>query len=126
VQIIRAHAPGKPAEVRTATFTGTVYADPVFSAGDVTVANVFFTPGARTYWHQHERGQLLLVTAGFGLICSAGEAPQELQVGDTVWVPPGERHWHGGGPDTFVLHTAVSLGTTDWHAEVTAGEYGPR
>jgi quercetin dioxygenase-like cupin family protein len=123
VQIIRAHAPGQPAEVRTATFTGTVYADPVFSADDVTVANVFFTPGARTYWHHHERGQFLVVTAGFGLICSAGETPQELQGGDTGWVPPGERHWHGGGPDTYVLHTAVSLGRTNWHDEVSGEEY---
>lgn len=58
--------------------------------------NVCFTPGARTFWHKHERGQILTVTMGTGLICSEGEQPQRLRVGDMVHVPAGEMHWHGG------------------------------
>ena len=104
---------GAPSELRSATFTGLVYADPVLAnPGEVTVARVFFAPAARTFWHWHERGQLLYVVSGRGLICTEGGLPQELEVGDTVWAPPGERHWHGG-PDTVLLHLALSLGT--WH-----------
>lgn len=73
--------------------------------------NVIFTPGARTYWHTHERGQILTVTMGTGLICSKGEAPRVLQVGDVVHIPAGETHWHGAGAGTVMAHMAVSLGS---------------
>ena len=55
---------GKPSEQRTATFTGTVHMDPVLDTGKVVINTVIFTPGARTYWHSHPGGQLLIVTAG--------------------------------------------------------------
>lgn len=126
MEIIRARQPAAPSQLRTTTFTGTVYADPVFNTGDVVVANVIFTPGARTFWHHHERGQIIYVTAGSGLICAEGGQPQLLQVGDTVWVPPGERHWHGGGPENVLVHLAVSLGTTSWFDAVTDEEYRSR
>ena len=111
-----------PSEQRTATFTGLVYADPVLSADGTTVASVCFSPASRTYWHSHERGQLLLVIAGRGLICSAGEELQVITAGDVIWVPPGERHWHGGGPETVLLHLGVSLGTTNWGEPVSDTE----
>ncbi|MFD0745556.1 cupin domain-containing protein [Phytohabitans flavus] len=87
------------------------------------MASVFFAPGARTYWHSHEKGQILVVTAGSGLVCSAGGVPQLLHPGDTVWVPPGEAHWHGGGPETYLVHLAISLGQTGWRDAVTDDEY---
>ena len=59
-------ASGKRSEQRTATFTGTVHMDPVLDAGSVTINTVIFTPGARTYWHSHPGGQLLIVTSGRG------------------------------------------------------------
>jgi quercetin dioxygenase-like cupin family protein len=125
MRIIRGRAPGGISEQRSATFTGTVWADPVLPTTDgVTVNNVFFTPCSRTYWHRHEHGQILHVTAGSGLVCTRGERPQPLGAGDTVWVPAGETHWHGAGPDTYLLHLAVSLGTTDWHQPVGDDEYG--
>ena len=61
---------GKPSEQRTATFTGTVHMDPVLDTGKVTINTVIFTPGARTYWHSHPGGQLLIVTAGRGIVAS--------------------------------------------------------
>ena len=61
---------------------------------------------------ESERGQILVVTAGTGWVCTHGESPQPLTVGDVVWVPPGERHWHGAGPDTIMTHLATSLGTS--------------
>ena len=128
MQIVKAsNDSGAPSELRSATFTGLVYADPVLAnPGEVTVARVFFAPAARTFWHWHERGQLLYVLSGRGLICPDGGLPQELEVGDTVWAPPGERHWHGGGPDTVLLHLAVSLGQTNWLDAVSDAEYAAR
>jgi len=73
---------------------------------------------ARTFWHRHENGQILQVLSGRGLICTAGEQPRPIGAGDTVWVPPGERHWHGAAPGSFMSHTAISLGTTRWEEEV--------
>lgn len=97
------------------------------------------TPGARTFWHTHERGQILTVTLGYGLICSKGQEPRRLQVGDVVHIPAGETHWHGGSSTTCMAHTAISLGSkyiqssqstvadrsaeTSWHEEVKQEEY---
>lgn len=113
-----------PSEKRGKTFTGDVWLDPVLSADDgVRIATVFFTPYARTFWHRHEHGQILQVVAGSGFVCTRGEQPQPLRAGDTVWVPPREEHWHGAAPDSFMSHTAISLGTTEWADEVTGAEY---
>ena len=112
-------------EIKASTFTGTVWGDPVKPAADgVAINNVFFTPGARTYWHTHEVGQILTVIAGEGWICVDGETPQPLRVGDVVWIPKGERHWHGATATTFLLHTAVSIGKTIWEEEVTSEQFG--
>lgn len=124
MEIVR--APEGPTQLRDSTFTGVVYADSMIKAPGVVVANVHFTPGARTFWHHHEQGQLLRVTSGLGLICSEGEKPYLLRPGDVVWVPPGERHWHGAGPDNMMQHMAVSLGRTVWFDEVTDEEYNAR
>jgi len=114
-----------PSEQRTATFTGLVYVDPVLASADgVAVNRVFFGPGSRTYWHSHERGQLLQVISGLGLICAEGDLPWSLEAGDVVWAAPGERHWHGAGPETLMLHLAVSLGTTTWLDPVSDADYG--
>jgi quercetin dioxygenase-like cupin family protein len=112
MQLIRsAHKPDTNSRQPTETFTGTVHMDPIFSADDCMGNNVCFTPGARTYWHTHERGQILTVTMGTGLICSKGQEPRRLQVGDVVHIPAGETHWHGAGPGTVMAHTAISLGS---------------
>jgi quercetin dioxygenase-like cupin family protein len=126
MKIIRGRAPGSASQQRHETFTGTVWMDPVLPATDdgAMINNVFFTPGSRTHWHRHERGQVLHITAGEGLVCSAGEKPQRLATGDAVWVPAGETHWHGASPDGYVLHLAVSLGQTDWDRPVRDDEYG--
>lgn len=122
--IVPGRIPDKQTDKRGPTFTGEVWADPVLPATDgVTINSVFFPPGARTYWHSHERGQVLHVLGGGGLVCADGERPRVLRPGDVVWTPPGERHWHGGSPGSFLIHLAVSLGTTSWEQEVTEAEY---
>jgi quercetin dioxygenase-like cupin family protein len=122
--IVPGRAGGLPSDQRGPTFTGAVWADPVLPATDgVTINTVFFPPNARTFWHHHEKGQILHVLAGSGLIRSAGEPTRTLRPGDVVWVPPGERHWHGASPGTFLTHLAVSLGTTVWADEVAETDY---
>lgn len=114
MQLIRgAHKPATVSRQPTETFSGTVHMDPIFTADDGSCMgnNVCFTPGARTFWHTHERGQILAVTIGSGLICSKGEEPRKLMVGDVVHIPAGETHWHGAGEGTLMAHMAVSLGS---------------
>lgn len=109
---------------RGSQFTGSVFPYLTMPPTDGVVINtVNFTPGSRTFWHSHERGQILVVLAGRGLIQAKGEAVRVLQAGDTVWTPPGEPHWHGAAPNSYLVHTAISLGTTSWAEAVTDAEY---
>jgi quercetin dioxygenase-like cupin family protein len=115
---------GRDSEERGATFTGTVWADAVLAEeGAPTVNSIFFRPAARTHWHSHELGQLLFVTSGSGHAQVREGEGREITAGDVVWFPPGEVHWHGARPGTFMSHTAVSLGTTDWLDPVSEEEY---
>jgi quercetin dioxygenase-like cupin family protein len=116
---------GPPTEQRTTTFSGTVYADALLEGTDgAAVTSVFFAPGGRTHWHSHERGQVLHVLEGRGQVATEGDSPQPIGPGDIVWAPPGEVHWHGGSPDSMVLHVAVSLGRTSWLGPVSDADYG--
>lgn len=109
---------------RGSKFTGQVNSYLTMPPTDGVVINtVSFTPGARTYWHNHERGQILLVIAGKGLVQSEGEPVEVLRQGDAVWVPAGEQHWHGATPDSFMTHVAISLGTTGWADAVSDADY---
>ena len=114
--------PGQPSGQRTATFTGTVHSDPVLTAPEVMINTVIFTPGARTYWHRHPGGQLLVVTAGRGLVATRDEV-QVVGSGDVIWAGPGEEHWYGACEDTLLTHLAVSHGTTQWGGEVAENDY---
>lgn len=113
-------------------FTGTVRIDPLFlQANDpsrVTGASVTFEPGARTAWHSHPLGQTLIVTAGCGLVQRGGGPVEEIRPGDVVWIPPGEKHWHGAAPTTSMTHIAIQEAldgsTADWMEKVTDEQYG--
>ena len=105
------------------TFTGDVWADPVLTTEGINILNVMFTPGARTHWHTHEKGQMLTVTAGSGWVCDKGGKPQKLSVGDIVWCPPGTTHWHGADKGSYMVHTAATHGKMDWGEPVSDEEY---
>jgi quercetin dioxygenase-like cupin family protein len=107
---------GSPSVDRTGgTFSGRVWGDAVLpAAAGVTINSVVFEPGARTNWHRHERGQVLCVSSGAGLVCSRGGSPVPVRPGDVVFFEPGEEHWHGAGAGTLLVHLAISLGTTEW------------
>jgi quercetin dioxygenase-like cupin family protein len=117
-------------------FTGDVYFD-VIAPGTQTrgkVNTVHFAPGARTAWHRHANGQTLHVTEGVGLTQSRGGEVVTIHPGQTVWCPPGEWHWHGASPETFMTHLAIWDGLaegqdgpeTEWGEQVTDVENGQR
>ncbi|WP_343219113.1 (R)-mandelonitrile lyase [Cerasicoccus frondis] len=91
-------------------FTGDVTIDNPFRAEPPSRAygaTVSFEPGARTAWHTHPLGQLLIVTEGIGCVQSWGEPLQIIKAGDTVWIPADIKHWHGAAPDSAMTHVAI-------------------
>jgi quercetin dioxygenase-like cupin family protein len=124
MKVFHGRAAGAESERRGDTFTGAVYADPVMpTTNGVTINTVFFAPGGRTYWHAHEQGQVLTVTAGQGWICKDGEAPQPIRQGDIVFIGPNERHWHGASDSSYLVHIATSIGKNTWQEEVADSDY---
>lgn len=111
-------------------FTGSVQIEFLFPvqeparAGGITVS---FEPGARTAWHTHPLGQILIVTAGSGLTqCESGPI-ETLQTGDVVWFTAGEKHWHGAAPTSAMTHIAVTETldgqAVDWLEQVSDEQY---
>ncbi|MEO1292642.1 MAG: cupin domain-containing protein [Pseudomonadota bacterium] len=91
-------------------FTGTVWQVPINDAPSparLVALRVTFEPGARTHWHTHPLGQTLYVTDGVGLVQREGEQVQQIRAGDTVWIAPDEKHWHGASADHGMTHVAM-------------------
>jgi quercetin dioxygenase-like cupin family protein len=111
-------------------FTGTVRIDPLFQASNparAVGASVTFEPGARTAWHTHPLGQILIVTAGYGLVQRWGDALEKIRPGDVVQIPPREKHWHGATATTAMTHIAIQEQldgkTVDWMEKVSDEQY---
>ena len=114
-----------------ANFTGTVRMDPLFQpAGPSNLVGMFvtFEPGARTNWHTHPAGQRLVVMSGMCRAQREGGPVEELHPGDVIWFPPGQKHWHGAGPDAAMTHLAlqerIDGETANWLEPVSDGDYG--
>ena len=114
-----------------ANFTGEVWLNPVFG-GDatsrLTVGLVRFTPGARTNWHSHANGQLLVCTDGVGLVGTRDGSTVALRAGESVWTPAGEEHFHGGTASNMMCHYAILDASgdgeaTSWLEPVTDQQY---
>ena len=119
-----------PATVKAAAdrFTGDVWVDGITNGAGpdtATLAAVRFSPGARTAWHRHTKGQTLHVTEGRGIVCSRDGHEISMKSGDTVYTPPGTWHWHGAAPDSFMTHPALSVagGDVEWDEHVNDDEY---
>jgi quercetin dioxygenase-like cupin family protein len=111
-------------------FTGSVRIDPLVQAPEpalVQAASVSFEPAARTAWHTHPLGQILIVTAGCGWTQRYGGAIEEIRPGDAVWFSPGEKHWHGAAPTTSMTHIAIQERldgkAVEWMEPVTDEQY---
>ncbi len=111
-------------------FTGTVWQDPIIEADEparVRALRVSFEPAARTAWHTHPLGQTLHVISGIGLMGLRNETPQFIKAGDTVWIPPGEEHWHGASAANSMMHIAIQEAlngsVATWLEKVSDEEY---
>ena len=112
-------------------FTGTVYIDTIATpsaASRLQAINVHFTPGARTAWHSHPKGQTLYVTEGVGRVQRRGGPVEVIRPGDRVFFEPGEEHWHGADTNRFMTHLAMyeiddQGNSATWGEHVTDEEY---
>jgi quercetin dioxygenase-like cupin family protein len=111
-------------------FTGTVRVAPVIQGEDpscLTCGCVTFDPSARSAWHNHPKGQLLIVQEGSGFVQEWGKPVQRIKKGDVIWTPPGVKHWHGASPDSSLTHLAVQESldgkSVNWMEKVTDEQY---
>jgi quercetin dioxygenase-like cupin family protein len=115
------------------SFTGTVWQDPIITPQApmrIVSGRVAFEPGARTAWHTHPLGQTLYVIAGVGRVQAKGGPIREIKPGDVVFIPPGEKHWHGASPTTGMVHIATQESLdgnhVTWMEHVTDAEYSEK
>ena len=115
------------------SFTGTVWQDPIIDTpapARVRASRVSFEPGARTNWHTHPLGQTLYVIYGVGRFQTKGGPIVEIRPGDVVWIPPGEKHWHGGSATTGMVHIATQEAqdgkTATWLEQVSDADYNAK
>lgn len=113
-----------------AHFTGTAYVEMLFDAEGAARSNgasVTFLPGARSDWHTHPGGQVLIVTDGTGWVQEAGGERIEMHPGDVIVTPPGVKHWHGATATTAVTHHAIQQfadgSNVVWQEAVTDAQY---
>jgi quercetin dioxygenase-like cupin family protein len=112
------------------TFTGSVRSTPILTEGHLSTlvsGSVAFQPGARSAWHTHPKGQLLIVTKGSGLVQEWGMPIEKIRNGDVIWTPPGVKHWHGAASNTAMTHIAIVERLdgkhVDWMEKVTDEDY---
>lgn len=121
----------QPSSIGPATnFSGHARRDPLFTApapSRLATGTVTFDPGARTVWHTHPVGQLLIVTAGAGRVGRWGGEIAEVSAGDIVWFDPEEKHWHGASPTVGMTHIAITEAVNgsavEWLEPVTDEQY---
>ena len=120
----------KGEKANTINFTGTAWVYMMVTPDDIynsSIGNVIFEPGARTNWHKHPGGQILLVTDGKGFYQEKGKPAQPIQKGDVVRIPPDTEHWHGASSGSSLTHIAISpnqqKGNVEWLHPLTDVEY---
>jgi quercetin dioxygenase-like cupin family protein len=114
-------------------FTGHVIIDPLYGANQhlpQTGGLVTFAPGARSAWHTHPGGQILIVTSGTGWVQEEGGEKRAIKPGDVIWTPPGVKHWHGATTSTSMSHIAISNmrdgKNVEWMEQVSDEQYSGR
>jgi quercetin dioxygenase-like cupin family protein len=119
-----------PSRGPEANFTGNVSVEPLFpmnSLSRTSGGSVPFEPGARSAWHTHPLGQILIVTAGTGWVQEWGGEKQEIRQGDVVWTPPGVKHWHGATATDRPTHIAIQETldgkNVEWMEKVSDEQY---
>jgi quercetin dioxygenase-like cupin family protein len=123
----------KGEKITNSNFVGTAWLNMLVNADTVMntqIGNVSFEPKARTNWHYHTAGQILLVTGGLGYYQEKGKLIQLMRKGDVIICQPNIVHWHGASPDSSLTHIAISANTNKvgavWLEPVTEDEYAQR
>jgi quercetin dioxygenase-like cupin family protein/alkylhydroperoxidase/carboxymuconolactone decarboxylase family protein YurZ len=121
----------KGEKISNNNFTGIAYVHMMITPDNIynaSIGNVTFEPKARTNWHKHPGGQILLVADGKGFYQEKGNPALLIRKGDVVRIPPDTEHWHGASPDSGLTHIAISInlekGSVEWLLPVSEDEYG--
>ena len=120
-------ATGQLNTVTNKFFSGKSYLQSLNSQ-EVRVSNVTFEPGCRNNWHiRHKSGQILLVTGGEGFYQEWGKPAQRLKAGDSVYIAPGVKHWHGATAKSCFAHVALNVpvegSRAEWLEPVSDADY---
>ena len=115
-------------------FTGNVRIEPLYPANNAMVSSggqVTFEPGARSNWHTHPVGQVLIVTSGVGRTGEWGKPVQEVRPGDVIICPVGVKHWHGAAPNSPMTHISICEEkepgkVVEWMEKVTDEQYNAK
>lgn len=119
----------KGEKITNNNFTGTAYLQTLITADSLNptaAGSVTFEPGARSKWHLHPAGQIILVIDGVGYYQEKDQPKKILRKGDAVKCPPNVPHWHGASKDTGFVQLAITnnhKGATVWMDAVTETEY---
>lgn len=127
----KAEVSPKATQGAASNFSGTVWVTMLVGPNpetDCLVSSVNFEPRARTFWHTHPNGQLLVVTQGTGYYQEKGKPIQVIREGESVTIAPQVEHWHGAGPNGQFTHIAINPnvskgGAVHWLQAVTDEEY---
>lgn len=101
-------------------FTGKIA---VADSSEMRMSRIRFEAGARTNWHVHSTGQLLLIEEGRGRLYEQGGTIVDLPAGQPFYTKPNVPHWHGAAPDSHAVQFSVYSGTLEWKGAVTDDEY---
>jgi quercetin dioxygenase-like cupin family protein len=101
-------------------FTGKVTGHPTT---DIRTLRYSFEPGARTDWHSHEGGQVILIEKGRMRVQESGGAVREIGPRESFVTAPGVKHWHGAIPGEGLTQVSLSFGSTNWMEEVSDAQY---
>jgi quercetin dioxygenase-like cupin family protein len=111
-------------------FTGDAYLKMLLTKdanNNFAIGSVTFEPGARTNWHTHPKGQVLIVTEGQGWYQEKGKPAQVIKKGDVVNIPENIEHWHGASVESKMIHIAITNYKDEdnvaWLKAVTGEEY---
>lgn len=127
---VSASSTRSPVKGAATFFTGAVLVTPMYGPNDSTSVGglVAFEAGARSAWHTHPAGQVLIISDGTGWVQEEGQPKRQVKMGDVIWTPPGVKHWHGATATDAMSHIAITNmkdgKNVDWMEKVSDEQYG--
>ena len=115
-----AQQPQQPPPGQTANMTGK---GGFVDSKDLRVSRIRFEAGARTYWHVHTAGQVIVAEDGQGWYQEKGGAIKTFKPGEAAYLKADTPHWHGATRTTPVVQATMYGGSLKWLEPVTDDEY---